>query len=245
MAESESGAVAVRDDRELGTLAREMGKAYARTAAFYMSDMGKDSKQAEELARNLGGPNNQAAVADEPADQVSWWNLSGLAERDPEAAAQVWERVKAEARDELSSGHRAAEVVEWQTSPWDRARFLAMRTAFREEWVPQGGIEDSLLDSMALSFSGYLFWMGSINVQGYTENKRQTRDLRAYGRGVDPARLDTAEAIEMAANMADRFHKMFLRTLRALRDLRRYATAVTVQNAGQVNVGTQQWNVGR
>ena len=48
-----------------------------------------------------------------------------------------------------------------------------------------------------------------------------------------------------AANMADRFHKLFLRTLRALRDLRRYATTVMVQNAGQVNVGPQQWNVGR
>ena len=66
---------------------------------------------------NSGGPNNQMAVEREPADQVSWWELSGLAERDPEAVAKVWERVKAEASDELSSGMRAAEVVEWDTSP--------------------------------------------------------------------------------------------------------------------------------
>ena len=44
--------------------------------------------------------------------------------------------------------------------------------------------------------------------------------------------------------MADRFNRLFLRTLRALRDLRRYAPPVIVQNAGQVNVGAQQVNVG-
>jgi hypothetical protein len=36
---------------------------------------------------------------------------------------------------------------------------------------------------------------------------------------------------------------MFLRTLRALQELRRYAPTVVVQSAGQVNVGAQQVNV--
>jgi hypothetical protein len=43
--------------------------------------------------------------------------------------------------------------------------------------------------------------------------------------------------------MSKRFHRMFLRTLHALRDLRRYAGPVIVQQAGQVNVGSQQVNV--
>jgi hypothetical protein len=43
--------------------------------------------------------------------------------------------------------------------------------------------------------------------------------------------------------MVDRFNRIFLRTLRALRDLRRYTPAVIVQNAGQVNIGEQQVNV--
>jgi hypothetical protein len=49
--------------------------------------------------------------------------------------------------------------------------------------------------------------------------------------------------MERAAAMADRFNRIFLRTLRALRDLRRYATPVVVQNAGQVNVAGQQVNI--
>ena len=42
--------------------------------------------------------------------------------------------------------------------------------------------------------------------------------------------------------MVDRFNRIFLRTLRALRDLRRYSPSVTIQNAGQVNIAQQQTN---
>jgi hypothetical protein len=62
----------------------------------------------------------------------------------------------------------------------------------------------------------------------------------------EPPRVEPAEWIEEAASMADRFNKLFLRTLRALRDLRRYApTSVVVQGVAQVNVanGPQQINV--
>jgi hypothetical protein len=59
-----------------------------------------------------------------------------------------------------------------------------------------------------------------------------------------PPRVSEAEAIDQAAAMMDRFNRIFLRTLRALRDLRRYSPAtVVVQNAGQVNVGSQQLNM--
>ena len=55
--------------------------------------------------------------------------------------------------------------------------------------------------------------------------------------------MTTAQALEQSAALADRFHRMFLRSLRALRDLRRYSSPVVVQRAGQVNVGGQQINV--
>ena len=43
--------------------------------------------------------------------------------------------------------------------------------------------------------------------------------------------------------VVDRFDKIFLRSLRALRDLRWYTPAIVVQNAGQVNVAGQQVTV--
>jgi hypothetical protein len=38
----------------------------------------------------------------------------------------------------------------------------------------------------------------------------------------------------------DRFNRIFLRTLRALQDLRRRTPTVIVQNVGQVKIGEQQ-----
>jgi hypothetical protein len=42
--------------------------------------------------------------------------------------------------------------------------------------------------------------------------------------------------------MAERFQRLFVRAVRTLRDLRRYAPTVVVQNAGQVNVAAVQTN---
>lgn len=56
----------------------------------------------------------------------------------------------------------------------------------------------------------------------------------------------SGKATEQAAAMVDRFNQLFLRTLRQLRDLRRYAPQVTIQNAGQVNIASgQQMNLAK
>ena len=59
----------------------------------------------------------------------------------------------------------------------------------------------------------------------------------------EPQTISGTEAIDQAAAMVERFNAMFLRTLKALRDLRRQVPGVMVQNATQVNVGQQQVNV--
>ena len=58
-----------------------------------------------------------------------------------------------------------------------------------------------------------------------------------------PPRVGVAETIDQSAAMMDRFHRLFLRTLRALREHRRHAPTVVVQNATQVNVGAVQQNI--
>jgi hypothetical protein len=61
-----------------------------------------------------------------------------------------------------------------------------------------------------------------------------------------PPRVTEQEAIEHAFAMMDRFNKLFLRTLRQLRDLRRYSIPVMINNAQQVNIATdnsQQMNL--
>jgi hypothetical protein len=48
-----------------------------------------------------------------------------------------------------------------------------------------------------------------------------------------------ADAVDQAHRLADGYNRQFLRVLRQLRDLRRYAPVV-IQNAQQVNVRNQQ-----
>ena len=65
-------------------------------------------------------------------------------------------------------------------------------------------------------------------------------------RGWRPPRIEAADAIDKAHRLADGYNRQFLRVLRQLRDLRRYAPPVIVNNGGQVNVaanGGQQVNV--
>ena len=55
----------------------------------------------------------------------------------------------------------------------------------------------------------------------------------------------TADAIDQANRLADGYNRQFMRTLRQMRDLRRYAPPVIVNNGGQVNVAGQQVNVNK
>jgi hypothetical protein len=55
-------------------------------------------------------------------------------------------------------------------------------------------------------------------------------------------RVSDAEALAEAAGMVERLHRLYVRTLRALQDLRRLEPVV-VRRAGQVNVAHQQINV--
>jgi hypothetical protein len=67
-------------------------------------------------------------------------------------------------------------------------------------------------------------------------------DLKMRGYYLSP-RVSATQAMGQSAAMADRFHRMFVRSLRTLRDLRRNSNSVIVQQAGQVNGGSQQVNV--
>ena len=227
---------------EAGSLAGEMARAYVRTVRFLCDQMQVSQEDASgELASKA--ELHLERLRNAPPDEISWLTLGLVGARHPELAQAGWERIKAEARDELESGHRAAVTLEWHREPWQRAQFLAIRQAFIDAWQPRGGIELALIDTMAQAHTMYLMWLSRAHVQAVTEGEIDEHQHRQYGFW-KPPRMDVAAAMDQSAAMADRFQRMFSRTLRALRDLRRYAPSVVVQNAGQVNVGGQQVNVG-
>ncbi|MDQ3547581.1 MAG: hypothetical protein M3439_02075 [Chloroflexota bacterium] len=135
-------------------------------------------------------------IFERPADQVSWYDLSRLAERDAGAA---WARVRTEARREFASGHRTAQALEWRGGPWQRARFLAIRDSFRDSVPPQSGIESTLVETAAEAFGDYLEWSEHLHMQVSTEVTAERTSLERHG-DWSPVRLSSAEAIEQSAS---------------------------------------------
>jgi hypothetical protein len=227
---------------EISSLARDLVRGYADFVETYRSAWGISHAEADTQLREASPPDALDQTAKGPPDQIPWWRLSSLIERDPESGYRLWQRIKDEAQKELASGHRAARAIEHDSRPWERAQFLALREAFREEWQPRGGVEAALIDAMAQAYTGYLTWLERLDVQATSEGSLEDHQLKERGYYLTP-RVTTAQAIEQSAAMVDRFHRMFVRSLRALRDLRRYNSNVIVQQAGQVNVAGQQLNV--
>jgi len=234
---------AVLQSAEVGTLAGEMAKAYAEFATFYRDRMELSPAEADTKARSLDQPFLEQIQTLAPV-QVSWHHLSLLSEHEPDAAQAAWGRVKQAARDELASGHRAAEVTEHHHSPYVRAQFLAVRDSFIEEWQPRGGIELALIDMMAQAYDSYLKWLKIGSMREYVQSSLDRHYIEKQGKR-KPVNVGDEDAADHAAQMADRFNRLFLRTLRQLRDLRRYTVVIQNSDGGQVNVGAQQVNVSK
>jgi hypothetical protein len=227
---------------EAGVLAGEIAASFARMVREYEKYYKIPHADAKQKVGETE-PDARERVLHCPPDQVQYFDLHLLARSDPDAATARFEEIKRAALAEIQIGHRAARAIETAGAGlWQRVQFLALREELVAEWKPRNGIERQLLDTMAQAQWGYLQWLRTLTV--YTEMPQiGAARLEQEEGSWKPARQTDADAIDQAAEMMDRFNRIFLRTLRALRDLRRYTGSVIVQNAGQVNVGGQQVNV--
>ena len=140
---------------ELGSLAYEMGRAFVQSVEYY-ERTGMSTKQATDFMRSITIDTEK--IDEAPARDISWNSIAKLSETDPIKADQVWERIKAAARDTLSTGHYAAKAVEKDNTPWDRATFLAVREEFIRDWQPQTMTEVSLIETLAIAHISQLDW---------------------------------------------------------------------------------------
>lgn len=178
---------------EFGSVARELRKAWACRVVYYIENEGLTPQQAVQKANNpqpdVSTEQEYQHILSQPVNSISWWAIAILFERDPAMAADVWEEIKQEARNEFLSGHRAAgglEVAEYQQEPWSRAQYLAVREGFIEQWQPKGAIEIAIIDMMAQAFSQYLFWNETVQRRATTQIMPLTK--REKGKAKDDDR---------------------------------------------------------
>jgi hypothetical protein len=227
---------------EAQPLAHEMQAAFARRVAAHMRACEASLQEALAAAGRPLTPQEQERLLRDYPHGADWYDLERLADRDPDLVVQKWEGIKQAAREELKSGLRAAEALGGK--PWERAQFVAIRQALVSQWQPRGGLEWQLIDTLALAQSSWMYWLNAMTMYAGLDGLMDTgRDTKGLSGPAALPRVSAAQAIELAAGLADRFDKIALRTLRALCGLRRCSPTVFVQTAGQVNIARRQVNV--
>ncbi|GEM_PF-2051445 len=257
---------------EYGSLIREMEHAYISRVAFYRSTIGGSLslEDAREAAYHKCKDKEEAAkiiskLRSYSLDIISFADLYPLLEVAPRIAEKFWFDMKVEALMEFESGHLASKSllhVEYMRTAWNAACYLGIRSSLKAEWQPRGGIELSLIDMMAQAFLQYQYWVKESVLRSqtrpreehpkYREWKRwqiESKTAKSWDSGYwFPQYVSEQAAQEFAINMADKWNRIYLRNLRALRDLRRYSMPVTINNPQQVNIATdggQQVNVAK
>lgn len=228
----------------------ELAHAFISTVEFYKAEYGgaKPHDEAVKDALAMSERRREWLEGLQP-EKVDWGHIAAVAEVSVADSLTLWARVREAADDELSSGRRAAKITGSNTQAYALAQFLAIRDSFADQWQPQGGIESAMIDMLAVSFSLQMHWSTIAYQRTEHRHDEQRKEVQRFESGgwKSPYQSE-ADAVDQAHRLADSYNRQFLRVLRQLRDLRRYAPVVIQNNGGQVNVATdggQQVNVSR
>jgi hypothetical protein len=251
-----------------GSLLRHLQEAFIVRVAYYRSKEGGALSPDEARARAFEpccDEEEAKRLFDElrkdPVDKIRFIDLAKMWRIAPRLAESLWEMIKVDGRHEFESGHLAGEALtatQFRKTAWAVASYLGLRESFIEEWQPQGGIQLSLIDILAQSFLMYQHWGKQSAIRSQTELRKSNPSYIQWQERINPDAVDNGyiyghwdlpyvseqSAMEHATRMADRWHRIYMRTLRNMRDLRRYA--VTINNAQQVNIaseGGRQFNI--
>lgn len=202
--------------------------------------------EAHELAERRELPQSWRLdeIREKELREVTWEDLHDLAEVDTEESLRKWADIKQAAAFEFEYRAGTAASGGQGSLPMDRAVYFHLVDSLRQEWRPTGASEEVLIRSLAQAATMAETWLRVCSMQVHSYCETTEKDLIEDGSWKGP-RVRDVEAQDQAMTMYDRWNRIFLRTLRALRDLRRYQVVVNAPG-GQVNIaapGGQQVNV--
>jgi len=90
--------------------------------------------------------------------QVSWDELMAAHEEDPEQAMLCLKAIYDRAEGYVRGGLLASHALDL-SQPFEKGQFSYIRAAFYEEWQPRGGIEASLIDTLAQCYVAWQYWL--------------------------------------------------------------------------------------
>jgi len=234
------------DDAETREVLSQAARSFVATIEFYKTEYGGLKTHGEALEETLKcHERRRDCVEGLMIEEIEWGHLAAVAEVNTDDCFKLWSRVREAADDDLQTGKRGAKVAGENTTPYSFAQYLAIRDAFADQWQPHGGIESAMVEMLAVSYSLQMYWSSIAHERATRTHNAQRDQVQRYElNGWKSPYQSEADAVDQAHRLADGYNRQFLRVLRQLRDLRRYAPVV-IQNAQQVNVGSQQLNVSR
>jgi hypothetical protein len=238
---SEATVVTSDEQMEAHMIIEDLAYAYKRTLEFYRQHC---NLSPEEARKHADGNDHDIKLARErPVREITWHNMSAVAERDMSEALKMWERIQFAAARDFESGNYLEEVT-GHGSPLEKARLLHIRDAFMDSWQPRNAIEQVMVDTLVEAYILFQYWMGVSHQRAVYIHEKQEREIKRFeaAKWKSPFQSE-ADGIDQAQRLADSHNRMFLHTLRQMRDLRRYT--VVIQNPNQVNIGEQQINVSK
>jgi hypothetical protein len=165
---------------------RELHGALVRHIIFYTRPEGGGLTMEEAISKAtevMDGPEAEdyyRQITSMSVKSISWLSIDRLFRYNPEAAQALWEDLKEQADKDFKSGHfaaRAFESAELQQDPWKRAQFIAVRDSFVEQFKPQGGIDYSMIDMLAVSFTFWMHWTQVHNERATTDPTKLLTDV--------------------------------------------------------------------
>ena len=155
-------------------------------------------------------------------------------------AMNTREHIRQAAREGEELRITAAKVVEgYVPKPWPRAVFFAIRQGLMDEWQPKGGMDKVLIDTLAASLYMCRLWLRQHINRATTRTEIQKDDLNRCGKRRAAFSWELKDTGH-AARIAVRFHRMAMRTRRALRDLRRCVPPISIRSSQKVNIAERQ-----
>jgi len=233
----------LRDSAETKAIADLLGREYKDRVEYYkrlLLKLEPDSPYREELTHEE--IHNRATFATEGklelqsnANEIGWHRLQSIIEHNPTEVEAILMAIREVARGYLAIAWEECAAVGAAETPYSRERFSLMLLAFEADWQPRGALEQAMLQMLVQYYIKHNHWLEvATNAESLTQFTSSEREDKDHWQG---PRLKPAELVERATNYAEKYNRLFMRTLRQMRDLRRYN--VTIHNiGGQVNVAT-------
>ena len=222
-------------DTEAALLGNRLAQVYEGRVQDFIRYVKMQPDEAARRGRQTRVPYSVEELRTLTPERVQWEDIEKMQESDPQQAWERWDSILSYAEQRVRGGIMGAAAV-GNATPFQQAEYMAVRDELGIDWKPRNGIESVLIEQMATAHLQFLRWQQTMIALLSSEEWEAPKNAAPL-----PPRVTTAQAVEQAGQMVDKFSRIFLRTLRALVNMRR--VPIIVQNAGQVNVGQQQVNV--